>query len=76
MWLGQKEAVGASSSCVTPQSPEKKEMAACMSKRRDKEGGRMDVFIVLALGGMKRGEARRTPVKPFWNKRTCAMQIS
>jgi len=37
MWLGQKEAVGTSSSCVIPQSPEKKEMAALMSKRRDKE---------------------------------------
>lgn len=37
MWLAQKEAVGTSSSCVIPQSPEKKEMAALKSKRRDKE---------------------------------------
>jgi len=67
MWLGQKEAVGTSSSCVIPQSPEKKEMAALMSKRRDKEEKKkIDVFIVLALGGVKRGEACRTPVKPFW----------
>lgn len=56
MWLGQKEAVGASSSCVTPQSPEKKEMAAYMSKRRDKEEKNRCFYS----SGFGRGEERRS----------------
>lgn len=73
MWLGQKDAVDASPSYVTSQSPGKKEMAAYISKRRDKEE-KIDVFIVSALGGVKKREGCRTPIKSSGNKRTCAMQ--
>ena len=64
MWLEQIEAFDASPSSVTPQSPEKKEMAACTSKRRHKD--EKDGFVFLALRGVKKKEGCRTPIKPFW----------
>lgn len=73
-WGGQQEAVGASPSWVTPQSPEKREMAVSRSKRKEKERKKLDGFMVLALGGVKRGGARRTPGEPVCSQGTCAMQ--
>lgn len=65
----------ASPSYVTPHSPEKKEMAADVSKRRDKEE-KIDVSVLLALGGAKKvGAGCRTPVQPSLKEGTPAMQM-